>query len=186
VLELTPFSRTEFLRAYQRTEEPVEKARRLVVRSFAGFGSTANRDYITGFRAASKQSGRPHSLDWANIPECLHAVTWRLQGVTIENRCALQIIRQQDTPDTLFYCDPPYLRASRNCSGRQYRFDFGDSHHEDLAAHLRHIKGRAVVSAYPSPLYDRLYAGWRRVTTTALAASNVGSIHRTEVLWMNF
>src|SRR6266496_291495 len=39
-----------------------------------------------------------------------------------------------------------------------------------------------VLSGYPSPLYERLYAGWHR---TMLTGSTHRDPHRTEVLWAN-
>ena len=79
LLSLTPFGRLDFRAAYELCDDPIERARRMVVRSFQGFGSgSCNRDYSAGFRAASKQTGRPHPADWANIPECLWLVTERL------------------------------------------------------------------------------------------------------------
>lgn len=186
-LELTPFSRDEFIAAYVREEvAPVESARRLIVRSFMGFGSSGNRSYITGFRAASKQSGRPHSMDWANVPESLHAVATRLQGVVIENREAMEVIKQQDTPGTLFYADPPYLLPTRNTHCDTYRFNLTDFEHTCLAKALRGIKGMAIISGYPSPLYDDLFAGWKRVERRHKKSTQVGSKESTEVLWMNF
>jgi DNA adenine methylase len=186
-IELTPFSRDEFLAAYDRSDDAVESARRYVVRSFMGFASTGNREYITGFRAASKQSGRPHALDWANVPESLHAVTERLKGVTIESRHAFKVIAQQDSPDTLFYADPPYLMSTRNChTERQYRFEMATDEHRRLCAILCGIKGKAILSGYPNELYDSLLPGWTRVERKHRKASQIGSTESTEVLWMNF
>jgi D12 class N6 adenine-specific DNA methyltransferase len=46
---------------------------------------------------------------------------------------------------------------------------------------------RWVLSGYPSPLYDRWYSGWRRVTfTTGTGQAAAGEWStRTEVLWSN-
>ena len=69
----------------------------------------------------------------------------------IENRQALDVIAQQDTIDTLFYCDPPYVRSTRtsllhkggdNDSG--YAHEMSDNDHRALAAALHEIKGMAV------------------------------------------
>jgi DNA adenine methylase len=187
-LELPPFGRIEFQDSYLPTDHPVERARRLVVRSFQGFGSGSfNRNYCTGFRAASKQTGRPHALDWANIPECLWLVTERLKGVVIECRDALEVIRQQDHTDTLFYLDPPYLQSTRPTSNRkQYVFELSVSDHESLARLLKGIKGKAIISGYPSDTYQHLYADWSRTEKTVQVSGQSGSVKRTEVLWANF
>jgi len=189
LLSMTPFGRLDFKAAYELSDDPIERARRLVVRSFFGFGSGSfNRDYSTGFRAASKQTGRPHANDWANVPECLWHVTERLKGVTIECRDAFEVIRQQDHPEALFYLDPPYLQTTRPTSNRkQYRFELGISDHFSLAKLLKSIKGKAILSGYASDLYDReLYPEWRRVEKVAQASGQFGRIQRLEVLWMNF
>src|SRR5665213_2754809 len=39
LLELTPYARDEFAAAYEPAEDPVERARRTIVRSFMGYGS---------------------------------------------------------------------------------------------------------------------------------------------------
>lgn len=188
LLEFTPFGRIDFRDAYEPSIDPVERARRMVVRSFLGFGSgSSNINYSSGFRASSKQSGRPHAMDWANVPECLWAVTERLKGVSIECRDALQIIRKQDDPETLFYIDPPYLGGTRNSSRKQYAFELGVLDHVALGRLLNTIKGKAIVSGYPSELYDHdLFKSWRRIEKETMASGQKGGVVRTEVLWMNF
>jgi hypothetical protein len=62
LLELTPFARTEFELGWDETDDHVEKARRLIIRAFMGFGSNAHSDKgrghkTTGFRANSSRSG---------------------------------------------------------------------------------------------------------------------------------
>ena len=73
LLRLTPFARTEFREAYEKTDDPIERSRRLIIRSFMGFGSNAHASErkghrSTGFRATCNRSGTTPAMDWANIP----------------------------------------------------------------------------------------------------------------------
>jgi DNA adenine methylase len=43
----------------------------------------------------------------------LDAWRWRLMTVQIDCRDALEVIRYWDSPDTLFYVDPPYVSETR-------------------------------------------------------------------------
>jgi DNA adenine methylase len=72
-----------------------------------------------------------------------------LQGVIIENRDALSIIRAQDTPETLFFMDPPYLPCTRGASGG-YRHELTEQQHIELLHTLSSIRGRAMVAGYLS------------------------------------
>lgn len=44
MLRLTPFSKAEFERAYQISDIPIERARKLVIRSYMGFRSSGHRN----------------------------------------------------------------------------------------------------------------------------------------------
>lgn len=186
LLHLTPYARGEFEAAYLDTGDPIEQARRLIVRSFMGFGSASvNSKHRTGFRACSNRSGTTPSHDWAHYPAHLLEFTERLRGVVIENRSAFQVIPSHDTPETLFYVDPPYLESTRYM-GREscvYRFDMAEEEHRQLADVLRKVEGMVVLSGYASPLYDvDLYPDWQRVERRTFAD---GAKPRTEVLWLN-
>lgn len=115
-LILTPFARAEFMAASTtNTLGQIENARRTILRSFAGFGSAStNGDFLTGFRANSNRSGTTPAHDWVNYPTHIQAFTERLQGVVIENKPAISVIRQHDSKETLFCCDPPYPQETRN------------------------------------------------------------------------
>jgi DNA adenine methylase len=187
-LRLTPFAREEFAQAYEQCEDPVERARRLVARSFMGFGGDAVKNRTTGFRNDSNRSGGPPAKDWANYPECLPALIARMRGIVIESRPAEYIIGKFDGPETLFYVDPPYVHSSRDLSGagklprHTYEFEMTDHDHIRLIEQLRAVEGMVVLSGYPSELYDDALVDWKRVTRTALAD---GARERTEVLWIN-
>ena len=184
LLELTPFARDEFNLSYEHTEDNVETARRLIVRSFMGFGGATHNVYRkTGFNYNCNRGGPIHAQDWANYPRSLDAVTERLRGVVIENRNAIDVIRSQDGPQTLHYVDPPYVHASR-AKGQQknYTNEMTDDHHRDLASVLHACSGMVLLSGYTSELYSEIYAGWNVIKKSTYAD---GAKYRTECLWFN-
>lgn len=180
-LRLTPFSREEFAAAYVAVDDPIERARNLVIRSFMGFGSNGH-NRLTGFRANSNRSGTTPSHDWVNYPDSLAKVINRLSGVTVESKDALAVMAQHDGPDTLHYADPPYVMSTRSDEGSDYAHEMNDDQHAELLVFLRGLSGMVVVSGYPSEMYDSHLTGWRRIEREALAD---GAAPRTEVLWMN-
>ena len=189
-LRLTPFARAEFEAAYEPAGDPVERARRLLIRSFMGFGSDGHNPAVTtGFRATSNRSGTTPAHDWANLPNCLQDISARLQGVVIERKPAAEVMRQHDGPKTVFYVDPPYLPETRSAKSRKsggkyhaYRHEMTQEDHVDLAEVLHGLTGMVVISGYDSALYQRLFDGWatRRKQTFANGAQA-----REEVLWLN-
>lgn len=186
LLQLTPYSREEFESSYQPSDDPVEQARRTVIRAFQGFGSDSASGAATGFRAnGNRQSAHP-AKDWTNYPAAVSAFCQRLQGVVIENRPATEIILQQDGPLALHYCDPPYVHETRSAAvvrtGKGYRHEMKEQDHRELARVLRDCEGMVILSGYPGGLYDELYAGWEISSRRALAD---GGLERTEVLWLN-
>jgi len=203
MLENTPFARAEFKTAYDHSDDPVERARRMVVRSYMGFGSnastalkptqgfrnnTSRKGRIkeankTGFRAVSNLSGTTPAHDWANYPACMDAVIQRMRAVVIECRPAVEILQQHDGPQTLHYVDPPYVHSTRKeRQQKNYTHEMTDDDHRELAAVLHGVEGMVVLSGYPSDLYTELYRGWKTVSRRAMAD---GARERTEVLWFN-
>lgn len=184
-IELTPFAREEFVEAYQPTDDPLERARRMLIISFMGFGSNSNSGRTTGFRANGNRNGTVPAMDWRSLGDPLRAIIDRLRGVTIENRDALEVIHQHDAPETLFYVDPPYLFDTRASAPSYLRYakDFGQpAEHALLLAKLATISGMGILSGYPSELYDNALPGWQKVFCRAHAD---GARERTEVLWIN-
>ncbi|EEG10265.1 DNA adenine methylase [Pseudogulbenkiania ferrooxidans] len=184
-VELTPFAREEFKQAYQESADPIEQARRTLVRSYMGFGSAGASGQSTGFRANSNRSNKTPAHDWADFPSALASIVDRFRGVVIENRDALQCMQHHDSETTLHYVDPPYVHSTRNLRTRApaYRHEMSDDDHRQLAAGLRELRGMVVLSGYPCELYDQeLFADWERHECRALAD---GAKARTEVIWLN-
>lgn len=189
-LVLTPYSRTEFLSTGDEfiagIEDPIERARLTILRSFAGFGSAAtNAAFSTGFRSNSNRSGTTPAHDWMNYPSGIDAYTGRLTGVVIENLFAEMVILQHDSKKTLFYIDPPYPHSTRNMQrgNAAYAHEMSDDDHRRMAAQLRGVKGLVIISGYPCELYDKeLFPDWRRIERAAHAD---GARDRVEVLWLS-
>lgn len=188
-IELTAFARDEFSLSCDPAEDEVERARRLIARSFMGFGSNAhNTARKTGFRANSNRSGTTPAKDWRNYPTALPAIIDRLRGVIVENRDARKVMTQHDAETTLHYVDPPYVhdtRAPANPFDRAYGgyvHELTDDDHHALLASLRTLRGAVVLSGYRHPIYDEGLRDWQRFDRQSFAD---GARRRTESLWLN-
>lgn len=187
---LTPFARAEYDLAFEPTDDPIERARRLVVRSYMGHGSSsAISARSTGFRASLvNRGGALPAGEWPGMPAALQAISGRMQGVLIECRPALQVVERYDAEDTVIFLDPPYVQETRSAKRRggqafhAYAHEMTDSDHCDLLDWALRAKSMIVLSGYASHLYDERLAGWRRATINTHAD---GALDRTEVLWIN-
>lgn len=183
LLRLTPFAREEFYAAYEVSVEPIERARRLVARSFMGWGSGGcNPHRRVSFRNDAAKGGARPARDWHNYPEYLAGMSKRLQGVCIESRPAIEVIREIDEADCCFYVDPPYVMEARQDAAPLYAHEMTGAEHRTLAELLHGVKGMVVLSGYRSDLYNELFRDWPSVEGFAYANGNAP---RTEVLWFN-
>ena len=134
-------------------------------------------------RHRSNKGGGNKMSEWVNYPRHLVAICRRLCNVLIEHGDALDVIRLQDAPDTLFFVDPPYVHEMRDMSAR-YRHEMTDAQHIGLLTLLNAVQGKVMIAGYASDLYDGLLSGWTRLTRQHYAASGSGMQPRTEVLWI--
>jgi DNA adenine methylase len=186
LLSLTPYAREEFEDSLSYGgDTALERARKFFVRArscwFAHVKPTPGMWSRNLERKALRANGFSGGV--ASLGE----VAGRLLGVQIENRPALQVIRDYDREDVLFYVDPPYEPESRRKSDRNvYSFEMDAEGHRELAAALNSCKGMAAVSGYDSPLMGELYppSRWTKTTGTERRSSHRGP--RTEVLWTNY
>jgi DNA adenine methylase len=129
------------------------------------------------------RAGSTPSHDWASYPEALQRIIERLQGVVIESMEAIGVLEKYDAPDALHYVDPPYLAETRQ-ERHGYIHELSDLDHVALSNVLKTLKGTVIISGYPSPLYEELYAGgrgWTRVERPSFACC---AKPRTEVMWI--
>ncbi|MCB8889956.1 DNA adenine methylase [Vreelandella malpeensis] len=189
LLALTPYARAEFELSYQTSDDPVEQARRTVFRAFSGFGSGAATKGRTGFRGFSGSSGRgvnPANY-WARFPDNLAAFGERLSGVVIENRPAVDVMRDRDGARVMHYVDPPYVHGTRalGADGGCYRHEMSDADHEMFLEAIKRLRGFVIVSGYDCDLYRDHLCNWTQVCSEVPASGRGRTVFRTESIWLS-
>ena len=179
LINLTPFARDEFQNCYERSDNPIEQARRTIVRYHQSFG-TSNSSKNSWKNV--QQSGGPRCATmWNDLPEIIMEVCNRLKAAQIENMDALTLISRYDKVDTLIYCDPPYLRDIRKKN--IYACEMSDNKHIELLSVLKQSKSKIILSGYDNELYNSELKGW--FTNEKETTAQMG-LYRTEKLWMNY
>lgn len=138
---------------------------------FKGFAFSMDRN-----EAKIKENAR-RKFDWR--------ISCRLEKATIFNRDALDVIERYDSPDTFFYLDPPY--AESDCG----HYEKGKDVYYQLLEVLPKLKGKWLMSSYPSPLLSELRDahGWRNIDTIkalSVSGNHNGGKTKTECLTANY
>lgn len=187
---LTPFSREELERAAVEPTEnltELERARRFYVRARqvrTGLAQTASAGRWAHCLLTSRAGMAGAVSRWLGAVEDLNLIAQRLLRVQIEHAPAIEVIRRYDSPQTLFYCDPPYPHDSRG-DNKAYAHEMTDDQHRELAAVLRRVQGKVALSSYRCELNDELYAGWHVIEGPEKLIHSVKEM-RQEVLYVNY
>lgn len=169
-------------------QEPVARAVAFFVRARQSRQGLM-KDFATLSRNRTRRGMNEQASSWLTAVEGLPKVHARLQRVVVLNRPALEVIKTQDGPNTLFYLDPPYLHETR-VTTKDYDCEMSADDHAELLTLLSGIKGKFILSGYPSGLYEqhREANGWhvatREIDNKASSMATKGK--KTECLWMNF
>jgi DNA adenine methylase len=187
-VQLTLYSEVEFKEAtYEEGASDVQKAVCDFVRWRQSFGGQGDSWSYTKGRARGGMAGDVNA--WWTAIDALPEIIERLKRVEIFCRPAIEVIPRFDGPETLIYCDPPYVHVTRAAGARNvYAHEMTDNDHRELARVLRQCKSKVVLSGYPSPLYDELYRAWRRVEFDMPnhAAGGKEKGREKEIIWMNW
>lgn len=177
-IRLTPWARDEYEMCLENSGEAMEDARRFFVRLWMSLHAGTRLSKSAWRRGKDFKS----PMKYINL-ENLYAVAERLYNVQIENRDALKLIAEMDSPTTLFYLDPPYPASTRTDKNR-YAFEMTDDDHRQLGETIIQLKGNVVLSGYQCALYKELFEDndWQRIDKPALAN---GGIRRIESLWFS-
>jgi DNA adenine methylase len=123
---------------------------------------------------------------WETILEMMPRIAERLQGVKLHHMDAAQVIRRYNSPNTLFYLDPPYPHETRTAPD-MYTHEMTAKDHEELLDLILKLRGTVFISGYHCPLYDNRLASWqfREFDMPNHSGQGEKKEPRTEVLWSN-
>jgi DNA adenine methylase len=186
----TPFSQDVWTNAVHDPPEAdlLRRATRFFIKirqSRQGLG----KDFATPTRRTRRGMNENVSA-WLSAVDGLPAVHERLRRVEIRNLDFAQFIQKYDHEKALFYCDPPYLHATRSTTGEYGPQEMTEDQHLSLINRLAGIKGKFMLSGYPSKLYE--HAEWvykwkrheKRVDNHASSAKI--KERKTECIWCNY
>lgn len=185
VLSLTPYSREEYDKSFEPCDEPIEKARRYMVKTTQAIGAKLNGK--CGWRNHKQMKIGGTACKWAGITETIDIAADRLRGSTtnlvqIEHMDALRLIERYNTPDALIYLDPPYVRSSRK-SGALYKHEMNDQQQVRMLEIITQSKAKIILSGYRNELYDKWLSDWE---TDATMSQTTSTAMAEEVIWMNY
>ncbi len=190
-IALTPFSREEYYRAIHTKNgvSDVERARCFYIKARqtrTGLAQTASLGRWANCKNTSRAGMSGVVSRWLGGVGALDDIAQRLMRVQIENRPAVDVIRLYDSPKTLFYCDPPYLHATRG-DAKAYGFEMDEEQHREFAEVVNACSGMVAVSGYEHPLMDKLFEPGKWFKTLG-ARKTIHSTKgtRQEVLWTNY
>ncbi|MBI4799698.1 MAG: DNA adenine methylase [Desulfarculus sp.] len=158
----TPYSREEYQHCRDTWEDcadPVERAYRWLVVAGMSFGGLFGRSWgsVTG---SSSRGIATTSSSWLSYMGRLGRVHERIMTVQVEHQDFRRLIPRYDSPETLYYLDPPYVAETRRAGG--YRHEMTLEDHQELVELLLGIEGMALLSGYEHAAYRPLErAGWQ-------------------------
>jgi DNA adenine methylase len=184
-LEAVPFAREvydEWAEAFynenHRPDDPVERAGRFYALRYMNFGGKVASK--AGFSTGAVPGG-PNGGAFGRSIGGLTDYASRLRTAVIECLDWSDVVEKYDTPETVFYCDPPY-------DGTEDYYNAGDFDHRALHDALLEAEGRAVVSydAVPPFYGDEWHVATKDSTFHIDNTDGSGPKDCTEVLLMNF
>lgn len=147
------------------------------------------KDFATLSRNRTRGGMNEQVSAWLTAVEGLPDVHARLKRVVILNRPALDVIKQQDGPETCFYLDPPYLHATRTTT-KDYSHEMSEAEHALLLSCLNNLQGKFLLSGYRSDMYDTAAEqfGWSRREFPIVnnASGKSEKEIKTECVWTNY
>ncbi|CAE14770.1 unnamed protein product [Leptospira phage LE1] len=194
-ISLTPYSEKSLkyaLETIDSTEDPIDRAWKFYTICWMSMRANDVRKSNIDFRAKgnlAEEGGHNPARLFSKIKH-LYKISDRLRGVFILEKNAIELTKIYDSEGTLFYLDLPYLAESRNTKNL-YTKEFSQvEQHVSVLETLTKIKGMAVVSHYPHPVYDEIFSGWEVVTKSTLANSmqkrkTRNSNERVEALYLS-
>lgn len=183
LIELTPWAQGEFedCRAERRCGEPVEDARRFLVRSWMGVSNDSAK--ATGFKVDMEANTNQVHV-WGRMPARLAAAAMRLKRVHVHQTPAIELVKRWGSkPDLVFFADPPYPPAAINTHTSPYWHDMTAAEHEAFALEMRGCRAAVILTMAEGTIYDEVLADWRQAEIAVRGMKNTTNAER---VFMNY
>lgn len=146
-------------------------------------------DGVSFGKSSRKRGGRDeYENSWETFKEYdLPAIIRRCLNVVPDCKTFRESLGRTHSPQTLVFCDPPYLHSTRTTLG-VYRFEMEDQDHRDLLDILLASPAKVMLSGYRNPIYDDALGEWNRADKDVAnhASQRKSKSRRVESLWKNF
>lgn len=190
LLELTPFSREEFIIACKCdiNLSNLERARRFFVKARQVRGGFVQKASAGLWAYKINRSSNNISGTISAIITSIKGLPFvidRLLKVQIENKPAIDILKRYDSKNTLFYCDPPYIHSTRGDS-KVYKYEMTNNEHVLLADTLNNIIGMVAISGYNCDLMKKLYPKPKWYSIYKNTVTRTTGKRSVETLWVNY
>ena len=158
-LELMPWSRWLYERLIGVLDEPFE---------IPDVERAAIWYYLNESTFDAMHSEKPTPGDWRRATTRNHAALFRkrwasllwasrrLQNVVIECRDYMEVLELNDSPDTFFYIDPPYMNTD-DALGISWNYE----QHKKLASAVSKLEGKWLITYNDHPDIRRLYSSYK-------------------------
>lgn len=118
-----------------------------------------------------------------NVIDALDEVGQLDKSIVLENMDYRKLIKKYDRGSgSVFYFDPPYLISTRTTKRKVFRYEWTENDHRYFIEVVKNVGSFALISHYPSNLYDNCLSDWR--THDFTVQSRGGQRH--ERVYMNF
>lgn len=187
-VEAIPFSEVEY--EWGMNNEAVEFGLEMAIAFFVRCRQS-RAGQMKSFATLSKNRTRKGMNEqvsaWLSAIEGLPEIHNRLKRVVIYSKDAIEVIKQEDSINTLYYCDPPYLHSTR-ASKDVYENEMSDKQHEELLSVAKKCVGAVIISGYNSELYNDMLTDWEKHEFDLPNNVSGGDVKRrmTEVLWIKY
>ena len=136
-------------------------------------------------------SGRMSSPSWGysvnynrlktfrSAVEKLEKTMARIKDVKITKEDYTTCIDSQDSANTIFYLDPPYVWDTR--AKDRYKHELSDKEHKHLVKKILEMKGVSIISGYEHDIYKPLISnGYEAISINVACTSSRNSYRTTE------
>lgn len=111
----------------------------IVQSSFAGRGAYWGR--------VTKPTSPVYNKIYNNL-ELFGPLRDRFAKVQIENLDWRQLLQDYDSPETVFYLDPPYYNSN------VYKYNMSKSDHNEMCSRIMNLKGYVALSGFDNEIYE--------------------------------